>query len=205
MKQTSPRRADQVGIFVVRIARARRRGRGVAGDRRAVQELARRDAHRDREGVPARLRRRCPRRSWSAIRVVSFVVIVIIMAVMANTMAMTARERLAEYATLKALGFGRGFVARADLRRVARASRWLGGALGVALHVPGRRRAFGAPDGHAFPVFEVRARSRCCDAARARRSSVGVVAAALPGACAQHACASSTACGSDRLSHGRSP
>ena len=47
-----------------------------------------------------------------AIRVVSFVVIVIIMAVMANTMAMTARERLAEYATLKALGFAPGFVAR---------------------------------------------------------------------------------------------
>ena len=32
-------------------------------------------------------------------------IIVIIMAVMANTMTMTARERLAEYATLKALGF----------------------------------------------------------------------------------------------------
>jgi hypothetical protein len=40
-----------------------------------------------------------------AIQAVSFVVIVIIMAVMANTMAMTARERGSEYATLKALGF----------------------------------------------------------------------------------------------------
>ena len=40
-----------------------------------------------------------------AIQAVSFVVIVIIMAVMANTMAMTARERSAEYATMKALGF----------------------------------------------------------------------------------------------------
>ena len=46
-----------------------------------------------------------------AIQAVSFVVIVIIMAVMANTMAMTARERYGEYATLKALGFGGGFVA----------------------------------------------------------------------------------------------
>ena len=46
-----------------------------------------------------------------AIEAVSFVVIVIIMAVMANTMAMTARERYAEYATLKALGFSNGFVA----------------------------------------------------------------------------------------------
>lgn len=40
-----------------------------------------------------------------AIKIVSFVVIVIIMAVMANTMAMAARERGAEYATLKVLGF----------------------------------------------------------------------------------------------------
>src|SRR5690349_22606745 len=42
--------------------------------------------------------------------IVSFVVIVIIFAVVANTMAMTARERTAEYATLKALGFSPGFV-----------------------------------------------------------------------------------------------
>src|SRR5678816_1610369 len=47
----------------------------------------------------------------AAIRVVSYVVIVIILAVMANTMAMSARERTAEYATLKALGFGPGFLA----------------------------------------------------------------------------------------------
>ncbi len=40
----------------------------------------------------------------------SFVVIFIILAVMANTMAMTARERMSEYATLKALGFGPGFL-----------------------------------------------------------------------------------------------
>ena len=40
-----------------------------------------------------------------AIRAVSYIVILIIMAVMVNTMAMSARERTAEYATLKALGF----------------------------------------------------------------------------------------------------
>ena len=47
-----------------------------------------------------------------SIRIVSFVVILIILAVMANTMAMSARERLAEYATLKALGFGPSYVAQ---------------------------------------------------------------------------------------------
>ena len=39
-----------------------------------------------------------------AIQIVSLVVIVIIMAVMANTMAMTTRERIGEYAVLKTLG-----------------------------------------------------------------------------------------------------
>src|SRR5581483_10477805 len=45
-----------------------------------------------------------------AIRIVSFLVIFIIMAVMANTMAMSTRERLSEYATLKAIGFRPGFL-----------------------------------------------------------------------------------------------
>jgi putative ABC transport system permease protein len=66
------------------------------------------------------------------IRGVAYVVIVIILAVAANTMAMTARERLSEYATLKALGFGPPFVARlifAESMLVA----LLGGGLGIAL------------------------------------------------------------------------
>ena len=70
-----------------------------------------------------------------AIQAVSFVVIVIIMAVMANTMAMTARERSAEYATLKALGFGGGFVALlifAESMLIA----LVGGVAGIALTFP---------------------------------------------------------------------
>ena len=45
-----------------------------------------------------------------AIQIVSFVVIFIIMAVVANTMAMTTRERIGEYAILKTLGFGGGHI-----------------------------------------------------------------------------------------------
>ena len=41
-----------------------------------------------------------------AIQLVSFVIIIIIMAVVANTMAMTTRERIGEYAVLKSMGFG---------------------------------------------------------------------------------------------------
>ncbi len=42
----------------------------------------------------------------NAIEIVSFVVIFIMLAVVANTMAMTTRERIGEYAILKTLGFG---------------------------------------------------------------------------------------------------
>jgi putative ABC transport system permease protein len=45
-----------------------------------------------------------------SIEVISFVVIAIILMVLANTMAMTARERSSEYAVLKTLGFRGGFL-----------------------------------------------------------------------------------------------
>jgi len=70
-----------------------------------------------------------------SIRIVSFLVIFIILAVMANTMSMTARERLAEHATLKALGFGPGYVARLILGESV-AIALIGGAIAIALTSP---------------------------------------------------------------------
>jgi len=70
-----------------------------------------------------------------AIRAVSYVVILIIMAVMANTMSMTARERTGEYATLKALGFSPAFVAgliAAESMLLA----VIGGLIGIAVTYP---------------------------------------------------------------------
>ena len=69
------------------------------------------------------------------IRAVSFVVILIIMAVMANTMSMTARERTPEYATLKALGFSPRFVAGLVLAESMLLAA-LGGLTAVALTFP---------------------------------------------------------------------
>ncbi|MCC6193550.1 MAG: ABC transporter permease, partial [Burkholderiales bacterium] len=88
-----------------------------------------------------------------AIQAVSFVIIVIIMAVMANTMAMTARERYAEYATLKAIGFGNGFVAFLIFAESVGIA-LLGGAAGIALTFP-VAAAFGKAMGTFFPVFLV--------------------------------------------------
>jgi putative ABC transport system permease protein len=88
-----------------------------------------------------------------AIRIVSFLVIFIILAVMANTMAMTARERTAEYATLKALGFGPGFLSRLIFGE-SLAIAVAGGAIGVALTFP-VADAFADRLGTLFPVFNV--------------------------------------------------
>jgi len=88
-----------------------------------------------------------------AIRVVSFVVIVIIMAVMANTMAMSARERLAEYATLKVLGFGPGFLTMLIFGESLLLA-MVGCLLGVALLFP-LAAGFAKLMGTMFPVFEV--------------------------------------------------
>lgn len=111
-----------------------------------------------------------------AIRVVSFVVIVIIMAVMANTMAMSARERLAEYATLKALGFGPGFLATlifGESLLIALA----GAAAGIALLFPAAH-AFSAKMGTLFPVFEIAPQTLLLQALAAL--AVGIVAAIAP-------------------------
>lgn len=71
----------------------------------------------------------------AAIQAVSQIIIVIIMVVMANTMTMTARERLSEYATLKALGFAPGFVVKL-LFGESLLIALIGGGLGIALTFP---------------------------------------------------------------------
>ncbi|NBT35279.1 MAG: FtsX-like permease family protein [Betaproteobacteria bacterium] len=88
-----------------------------------------------------------------AIRAVSFVVILIIMAVMANTMSMTARERTCEYATLKALGFSPGFVGRLIMGEALLVA-LVGGIVGIAITFP-VASAFHAATGTLFKSFVV--------------------------------------------------
>jgi putative ABC transport system permease protein len=88
-----------------------------------------------------------------AIRLVSLVVIVIIMVVAANTMAMTVRERIGEFAVFKTLGFGRwrivGLVFGESLLITL-----TGCALGIVLTFP-VTRAFGNAMEDYFPVFQI--------------------------------------------------
>ncbi len=111
-----------------------------------------------------------------ALQAVSGIVILIIMAVMANTMTMTARERLAEYATLKALGFSPGFVVRllfGESLLIALA----GGLLAVAITVP-LAAAFQQFAGSLFPSFRVTEETMLLQLAAAL--VIGMVAAAWP-------------------------
>lgn len=88
-----------------------------------------------------------------AVRIVSFVVIGVILIVLANTMAMTARERLPEYATLKTLGFGPGFIVSLIVGESIILA-LLGGCLGLGLSIP-VAKTFSREVGPLLPVFHV--------------------------------------------------
>lgn len=111
-----------------------------------------------------------------AIRIVSFVVIGVILVILANTMAMTARERISEYATLKTLGFGNAFL----VKLIAGESLTLalmGGALGMGLSFPAAQ-IFSRNMGTILPVFHIQwktlvlAFTVCC--------AIGLAAAIFP-------------------------
>jgi putative ABC transport system permease protein len=88
-----------------------------------------------------------------AIQVVSWAVIGVIMVVLANTMAMSARERIGEYAVLKTMGFRprhlAGIIVGESLILAL-----VGGVLGLALSVPAVR-LFPADVSQYFPGLEI--------------------------------------------------
>ncbi|HTT08891.1 MAG TPA: FtsX-like permease family protein [Gammaproteobacteria bacterium] len=116
------------------------------------------------------------------IQAVSFLIILIIMAVMANTMAMTARERRGEYAILKAMGFPARFIVGLILGESLLLS-LSAGAAGIVLIFP-TARDVGARFGTLFPIFNVSAQTIWMAAGAALL--VGVVAAVVPAWRAAH-------------------
>ena len=111
-----------------------------------------------------------------AVQAVSFIIILIIMAVMANTMTMTARERLAEYATLKALGFSPGFVVKLLFGESLLIAA-IGGAAGIAMTFP-LAQGFLLQTNNVFKVFEISQTTMLYQALAAL--FVGLVAAMWP-------------------------
>ncbi|MXN77302.1 FtsX-like permease family protein [Burkholderia sp. 4701] len=175
VRKTTPRQADQVGVYVFGIARpddAAAVSRNVdALFRNSLAETLTETEQAFQLGFVA-----MSNQIIAAIRVVSYVVIVIIMAVMANAMAMSARERTVEYATLKALGFGPGFLA-ALVFGESLVIAAIGGSLGM-LAMPPAAHLFKQATGGVFPVFNVSAQTFALQAACSL--AVGLAAALVP-------------------------
>lgn len=89
----------------------------------------------------------------TSLEVVSYVIIGIILMVLANTIIMSARERIREYAVLRTLGFTSFHVVGLIVGESLFIS-MLGGAVGIVLTFP-ICQAFGAQFPTMFPVFAV--------------------------------------------------
>jgi putative ABC transport system permease protein len=175
VKKRFPRRADQIGVFVVKLKdpdEAATVSQAIdATFRNSLAETLTETENAFQLGFVS-----MSEAILLAIQAVSFVVIVIIMAVMANTMAMTARERGAEYATLKALGFGGAFVSLLVFGESLLIA-LTGGLAGAALTFP-VATSFREALGQFFPIFYVSRETVVLQIGAA--FVVGVVAAVFP-------------------------
>jgi len=175
MKRTAPRRANQVGLYMVELSnpsRAAEASREIDAEfKNSLAETLTETEKAFQLGFVA-----MTEAIVVAIRAVSFLVIFIILAVMANTMAMTARERTAEFATLKALGFAPSFVVTLIFGESLLLA-MVGGAIGIALTFP-VADVFGSAMGSLFPNFQVSLRTVAMQAASA--VAVGIIAALAP-------------------------
>lgn len=175
LKKTDPNRADHVGWYVVGVKHPDLASEVAAAiDKTFKNSLAETITETEKafqQGFVS-----MTEAIVIAVRIVSFVVIGIIMAVMANTMAMTARERIGEYAIMKTLGFGgwhiAGLIFGESLFIAA-----MGCALGIAGTYPAAK-AFGDAMSTYFPVFNVEKKTIYLDISATL--IVGIVAAVFP-------------------------
>jgi putative ABC transport system permease protein len=176
IKIRSRSRADQVGVYLVDVTTIDR----VAEVSRAIDALFKNSLAETLTETERAFQIGFVKQTEAlviAIQIVSYVVIVIILAVMANTMAMTARERLAEHATLKALGFSPAYIGALILGESI-AIAVIGAAIGIVLTFP-VSDWFAVKVGTLFPVFKVSRETVVLQIVCAL--GVGVAAAAAPG------------------------
>jgi putative ABC transport system permease protein len=105
MRRDMPARAGQVGWFVMEVDNPN----NVANISTAVDNIFRNSSAETKTETEKAFYQSFVSMSSALIKamnIVSFVIIGIILLVLANTMAMTARERITEYAVMKTLGFG---------------------------------------------------------------------------------------------------
>jgi putative ABC transport system permease protein len=153
MEQEAPTRANEVGWYIIRVENPQ-----YAGDVSAQIDAQFRNSAAETKTETERAFQQGFLQSTGAILtamdVMSFLIVGIIMLVLANTMIMSARERTREYAVFKALGFSRPHLTGLIMGESILISA-LGGGLGVFLTFPivaGFEQAI--PKGF-FPVFQI--------------------------------------------------
>jgi len=175
LKQTVPRRANYVGLYIVGLSHPEH----AAQVSREIDDTFKNSLAETLTETEKAFQLSFVEMTEAiliAIQIVSIVIIAIIMAVMANTMALTARERATEYATIKALGFGPPFLAKLIFGE-SLAIAAIGGAVGIACTFP-VAYAFGEEMGALFKIFYVSWGTVATQFAAALL--VGAVAAILP-------------------------
>lgn len=175
LKKNSPQRADQVGFYMIGLTNPNLAAEvSLAIDKAFKNSLAETLTETEKSFHLSFLS--MSEALLIAIRLVSFIVIFIIMAVAANTMAMTARERIGEYSIFKTLGFGRWHVAGLIFGESLLIT-MTGCVLGIALTFPAAQ-AFAASLSSYFPVFIVATETIYLDIAAS--VLVGIIAAIFP-------------------------
>jgi len=175
LKESYPRRANRAGIFVIEVAHADD-APAVAGAVDAVFKNSLAETRTETERAFQLGFVTMSEAILMAIRLVSLIIICIIMAVVANTMIMSVRERMHEFAVFKTLGYGAfhlaGLILGESLVICA-----AGGALGIAATFPALRILAGYV-GNIFPVLDITSTTLWLDVLAA--VVVALVAAAFP-------------------------
>jgi putative ABC transport system permease protein len=175
MKKKSPTRADQVGFYLIGVTHPDRAADvSLSIDKIFKNSIAETITETEKAFVMGFIS--MAEAIIVAIQLVSFVVIVIIIAVSANTMSMAARERMGEYAVFKTLGY-KGLRMGAMIVGESLVITLIGGLLGIALTFPAAKIA-GKILANFFPVFKVPEEIIFMDLAAA--VIVGLVAAVVP-------------------------
>ena len=175
LKKTAPSRADQVGFYMIGITRPDRATEvALAIDKIFKNSLAETITETEKAFQLSFI-------SMSetiiiAIQLVSFVVIIIIIAVVANTMSMTYRERIGEYAIFKTLGY-RGWRIAGMIVGESMVITMIGCFFGIVLTFP-VAKIVGSILSAYFPVFKVDQEVFYMDIAAS--IAVGLLAAIVP-------------------------
>ncbi len=175
MKKVQPRRADQVGFYIVGTSSPDI----AASISKSVDSLFKNsfaETLTETEKAFQMSFIALSQTILTVIQLVSIVVIVIILAVVANTMAMSVRERMGEYAVFKTLGFG-GFYLSILILGESLLITAIGCAIGIIATFPAAD-AFARAVGDFFPIFNISSRTIYLDMLAAL--IVGVVAAVFP-------------------------